>query len=236
MVDVPAQAPQPKRLGTTAYTVLGLLALRDWTTYELAVQMERGIGRMWSAAPSMVYEEPKHLVAHGYAKVRRARTGRRPKAVYSITSAGRKALAQWLEEPGAPPALQFEALLKVLFSDQGSTEDLLATLASVREWADDARETARVRGRLYQEGDYIEGLDLESRAPIVALTLPFLNDFYHLVADWSTWAASRVTNNSSDDVAVFQTVAAGRRVIPRGTTQRKVDTSSAAGEARDKGG
>jgi DNA-binding PadR family transcriptional regulator len=215
LIEVTSQAPKPKRLGTTSYTVLGLLALRDWTTYELAVQMERGIGRMWSAAPSMVYEEPKHLVAYGFAKVRQARTGRRAKSVYSITSAGRKALAQWLEEPGAPPALQFEALLKVLFSDQGSTEDLLATLQSLHEWAGEAIATARTRGRLYEEGDYIEGVALESRASIVALTLPFLNDFYHLVADWSAWAAARATDDQSDTADVFHAVAGGRRVIPR---------------------
>ena len=208
------QHRKPKRLGTTAYTVLGLLALRDWTTYELATQMERGVSRMWSAAPSMVYEEPKHLVAHGYAEVRRARTGRRPKAVYSITPAGRRALAEWLQQPGAPPALQCEALLKVLFSDQGSTEDLLATLQSVEAWAEDAVTAARLRGGSYEEDDYIEGVSLESRASIVALTLPFLSDFYQLVADWSAWATSQVTDAGSDHTDVFRSVTAGRRVIP----------------------
>src|SRR5438046_8021253 len=96
LVGMARQAIVPKRLGTTAYAVLGLLSLRDWTTYELAQQMERGIGRMWGASPSMVYEEPKHLVAHGYATVTETPVGRRPRVRYSITKKGRRALADWL--------------------------------------------------------------------------------------------------------------------------------------------
>jgi len=32
-----------KRLSTTSFAVLGLLALRPWTTYELAHEMQRSV-------------------------------------------------------------------------------------------------------------------------------------------------------------------------------------------------
>jgi len=35
-------------LPTRSYAILGLLAIRDWTTYELAQQMERGVGDIWA--------------------------------------------------------------------------------------------------------------------------------------------------------------------------------------------
>ena len=34
-------ASMKKELTTTSYAILGLLALRSWTTYELAKQMQR---------------------------------------------------------------------------------------------------------------------------------------------------------------------------------------------------
>ena len=88
-------------LTTTSYAVLSLLALRPWTTYELAKQMKRSLGWIWPRAESRLYEEPKKLVAAGLATSRSEPTGRRRSTVYSITPEGRQALAGWLAEPGA---------------------------------------------------------------------------------------------------------------------------------------
>ena len=71
--------------------------MRPWTTYELAQQMDRSVGRMWSSATSVVYEEPKRLVRDGFARDEQAFTGKRASTVYSITSKGRRALAAWLQ-------------------------------------------------------------------------------------------------------------------------------------------
>ncbi len=185
-----SQPPAPKRLGTTAYAVLGLLSLRDWTTYELAQQMERGIGRMWAASASMVYEEPKHLVARGYATVTEAPVGRRPRSRYSITDDGKRALAEWLSDPPVPVALQFEGLLKILFADQGAAETNQNTLAAIGAWATESRAAAVDRARGYLDGDYIEGVDLGERSVMLAQTLGFLTEFYSLMERWSTWAAA----------------------------------------------
>ena len=76
----------PGDLTTTSYAVLGLLALRPWTTYELAQQMDRALGQFWPPARSKLYEEPKKLVTHGLAIATRESTGRRPRTVYSITN------------------------------------------------------------------------------------------------------------------------------------------------------
>src|SRR5581483_2756096 len=99
-----------KKLSTTSYAILGLLALRPWTTYELTQQLKRNLHYFWPRAESGVYEEPKNLVQQGLAESRREPFGRRPRTVYTITSAGRAALARWLEEPSEPSALFSEAL------------------------------------------------------------------------------------------------------------------------------
>jgi DNA-binding PadR family transcriptional regulator len=209
------QARPVKKLGTTSYAVLGLLALRDWTTYELAQQMERGIGRMWAASPSMVYEEPKHLVAHGYAEVRESPVGRRPRSSYSITPLGRQALAAWLADPPAPPALQFEGILKVLFADQGDASTIVNVLETIEQQAAESRAVAVERGRGYRDGEYIAGVDLEGRSVVVAQTLAFLAEFHALVERWATWSADLAQSPDAGKRAqrTFVAVAAGRRVL-----------------------
>ena len=121
-----------RSLTTTSFAILGLLAIRPWSTYELTKQMDRSLGRVWPRAESKLYEEPKKLVAAGLATASTERVGRRPRTMYSITGQGRTALAESLHSPGAGPVLEFEQLLKVWFSDHGSKTDALASLAAAR--------------------------------------------------------------------------------------------------------
>ena len=123
-------------LTTTSYAILGLLAIKPWTTYELAQQMQRALGQFWPRAESKLYEEPKKLVAHGLARASSEMVGKRPRTVYTITPKGRRALAAWVPTPGAGPILEFEQLVKVFFAEHGTKADLLATIASVAAWSD----------------------------------------------------------------------------------------------------
>ena len=127
----------PASLTTTSYAILGLLAVRPWTTYELAQQMRRALGQFWPRAESKLYEEPKKLVAHGLARATKETTGKRPRTVYSITAKGRRAMAAWVPQPGAGPVLEFEALVKLFYAEHGTKDDILATLDRVRAWSDD---------------------------------------------------------------------------------------------------
>src|SRR5712672_1019190 len=94
-------------LTSTSYAILGLLAVKPWTTYELAQQMNRALGRFWPRAESKLYEEPKKLVAHGLARVSYEMVGKRRSTIYTITVKGRRALAKWVPSPGEGPVLEF---------------------------------------------------------------------------------------------------------------------------------
>ena len=61
----------------TSYAVLGLLAVRSWTTYELARQSERSLRWFFPRAERAVYQEAKRLVALGWARANKTSTGRR---------------------------------------------------------------------------------------------------------------------------------------------------------------
>lgn len=176
------------QLTTTSYAILGLLAVQPWSTYELTLQMDRSLGRLWPRARSKLYEEPKKLVAHGLATVRTEKVGRRQRKVYRITAAGRRALAGWLAEPGGGPELEFEGLLKVFFAEHGTRDDVLATLSSIRVWAQE-----RNGGSLEVAQAYVaEEAEFQHRLAINMLSGRFLTQLYALVVEWSDWAAEVV--------------------------------------------
>ncbi|MCZ4604351.1 PadR family transcriptional regulator [Streptomyces sp. Lzd4kr] len=175
-------------LTTTSYAVLGLLAVHPWSTYELARQMDRSLGRIWPRAQSKIYEEPKKLVRRGLARAERESVGRRPRTVYAITSEGRDALADWLHEPGAGPVLESQQLLKVFFAESGATADTLATLHAARAWAVERNHDNLATARAYAAG---EGA-FPQRAAQTLLVGRFLTDYYRLVAEWADWAATVV--------------------------------------------
>ncbi|MGB8256816.1 MAG: hypothetical protein WCE71_15835, partial [Pseudonocardiaceae bacterium] len=70
-----------------------------------------------------------------YADAERVRAGQRSRTRYSITEAGRKAMQAWLRTPPLPPLLEFQGLLRVLFADQGTVNDLQAALRATNEQA-----------------------------------------------------------------------------------------------------
>jgi PadR family transcriptional regulator, regulatory protein AphA len=206
-------------LTTTSYAILGLLAIRPWSTYELTRQMDRSLGRVWPRAQSKLYEAPKKLVADGLARATDERVGRRPRTVYSITPAGRRALADWLGQPGEGPVLEFENLLKVFFAESGTTADVLSTLAATHAWARARSAESAAVGREYLEG---RGR-FPGRQAQLDLTARFLTDFYAMVAGWAEWAA-QVVEAWPDDPGV----AAVDPAIAEGIVATAETTASAA--------
>jgi PadR family transcriptional regulator, regulatory protein AphA len=172
----------------TAYAVLGLLSVRSWTTYELAKQVRRSLNWFWPRAERKLYDEPKALVAAGLATARKQYTGKRPRTVYEITDGGREALRVWLDEPPAPPATEFEAVLKVFFADAGSVDQLSRTLDAVE---------ATAAGRLRElagmtEQGLARSTGFPQRLHISALALRLQYEEEAAVLSWSRWAHDQV--------------------------------------------
>jgi PadR family transcriptional regulator, regulatory protein AphA len=185
----------PPALTTTSYAILGLLAVKPWTTHELVQQVDRSLRRMWPRARSKLYEEPKKLVAHGLARGTDDSVGRRRRTRYTITAAGRQALAAWLQEPGDGPILEFEQLLKISFADSGSKADVVANLAATRAWVIDENKENLATAHAYLEGRSA----FPERAALNQLAGRFLTDFYLMMAHWVVWA-TRLVDAWPDDV------------------------------------
>ncbi len=190
---------------TTSHALLGLLALKPWTTYELAKQVKRSLGWFWPRAERQLYDEPKRLVASGLATATEQRTGKRPRTVYAITTTGRKALRSWLGEPPAPPALEFEAMIKVFFADAGTLAQLQATLDAVEAQAHERTASLRSMIDASRAGPY----EFAHRLPINALALRFQLEHEALQARWARWARRQIaTWHSPNDAANWDWYAA----------------------------
>src|SRR3954452_10408618 len=102
------------KLNPSSYAFMALLKVAgESTPYELKQFLEQTVENFWPVPHTTFYAEPARLAEAGLLSVEQEEHGRRKK-LYSITAAGRKALAAWVAEPSAaPPQLRDELVLKV---------------------------------------------------------------------------------------------------------------------------
>jgi DNA-binding PadR family transcriptional regulator len=132
-----------RQLTPVSYVVLGMVAEGATTSYDMKQKASRSVGYFWNFPHSQLYAEPAHLVELGLLDEEREAEGRR-RRVYSLTSAGRAALADWLREPTSEqPQIRDAGLLKLFFGD-GMSADEIAALARAQE------ETHRARLAVYE--------------------------------------------------------------------------------------
>ena len=151
--------------------------------------MQFSLHYLWPRAESNVYAEPKKLVSAGLAVPREEWTGERRRAVYAITDAGRAALTDWLASPSGRQRYESEAVLKVLFAENGTLQNLLRSLEAVREDANAAMAHWQRIADLYEtgEGQYPE------RFALSALVARLLGEQQAVTARWAAWAAQVVS-------------------------------------------
>ena len=180
--------PRPPELPTTAYAILGMLALRPWSAYELTQQMRRSLNYCLPTAESVLYHEPKRLVRHGLVSAKREAVGTRARTVYRITAQGRKVLADWLATPLPPPRLEVPVMVRLLYADQASKEDLLGAITSARAWALDRAPDAlaQIRGYLADGGPFPERLHISS------MFARFYVDLFGAIIDWCDYAEDQI--------------------------------------------
>jgi DNA-binding PadR family transcriptional regulator len=165
-----------------------MLAVRPWSAYELTQQMRRSLSYCLPTVESVLYHEPKRLVQLGLVSAKRQAVGTRTRTVYSITAEGRKLLAEWLATPLPPPRLEVPVMLRLLFADQASKEDLLEAITSARAWTLDLAPDALAQARGY----LADGGPFPGRLPISAMFARFYVDLFGAIIDWCDFAEDQV--------------------------------------------
>jgi DNA-binding PadR family transcriptional regulator len=197
--------------------LLGLLAIRPWTTYELANQAKRSLQFFLARAERHIYAEAKRLADAGLARAQVGFTGKRRSTTYSITPAGRKALAAWLRTQPAPPVLEADVLVRAFFAENGHPGDLLNSLEAARQQAVEAQRdlAGMARARLDGEGPFPE------RTAVGALAMRFVVDFHRLLEEWSIWAATQVATWEHPDGREWEGALEVMRDVAEGNPGRR---------------
>lgn len=136
---------------TTTYGLLGMLATRSWTGYELTQQLRRSLRFVWPSSEGHLYREQKKLVALGWATVEQEPAGQRTRKRYTITNAGREALCDWHGSSPEAPRFEIEGVLRLFYGDQALPSDLAASLNTTADGAESMR-----RELLGFVADYLE--------------------------------------------------------------------------------
>lgn len=212
------------RPATVTYALLGLLALRSWTGYEMTRQVRSSLRLVWPSSEAHLYREQRRLVRLGWAVARAEAAGRRTRNRYTITDAGRAALADWLASPPAPATLEIEALVRVWFADQGSTGDLAASL----ETTAGAARAAVVDAARLAAGYLAETGAFPERAHLNALVGEIVVEVLAVVADRCERAAEEVRSWDS-------TVGRGLEPSARARLRRVVEVAGTDGGIHSRG-
>jgi PadR family transcriptional regulator AphA len=176
------------RLTTSSYAVLGLLAIQPWTGYELTQQATRSLRFAWPKSERLLYAEPKKLVEHGLATSHNESVGKRNRTVYTITDEGRSAVAAWTTTPPQPPVLEAEALLRLLFAENGSTDDLIAALDAMAKDAAELYNQVATINAGYLDGQH----PFPQRTHLSALFATFQLELFDLMVKWVDFAKTEI--------------------------------------------
>jgi PadR family transcriptional regulator, regulatory protein AphA len=126
-----------RRLSSTSYLVLGLIALRGPSaSYDLKRAVGRSVGYFWPFPHTQLYDEPMRLVEAGLLTTTSDDHGRR-RRTYSLTPRGLEVLREWLNDSDARIwQVRDEGELKLFFSelaDDGAVGKLAAEQARFHE-------------------------------------------------------------------------------------------------------
>lgn len=103
-------------LSATAKVILGMLAMRPRSGYEIKSFVDDSTRYFWAASYGQIYPELKRLAEHGLIEGTDAPTGGRQRTVYRLTAAGTEALREWHEGPSEIYELRDEGLLKLFLA------------------------------------------------------------------------------------------------------------------------
>ncbi|OPC81941.1 PadR family transcriptional regulator [Embleya scabrispora] len=166
------------------HALLGLLANRSASGYDLLKSFETSLANAWPATQSQVYGELGKLSAEGLLDV--TAEGPRGRKEYSITESGRAELRHWLVEVEPERVRRSSMLLRVFFLDTLAPEEARTYLTAQAEVA--AERNAGLRA--LEANVPWDGSPLSVYGRVA---LEYGLRLSQMQRDWAEWAAEQVT-------------------------------------------
>jgi DNA-binding PadR family transcriptional regulator len=145
------------QLSATGKVILGMLAARPRSGYEIKQLVDSSARFFWAASYGQIYPELRKLEDEGLVTGSDASQGARPRTVYKLTAKGKSAAKEWIERVPETYELRDEGLLALFFA--GAIEPSRAAEIARERAAKSAETAAQLRaveehidGKGQQEG------------------------------------------------------------------------------------
>jgi PadR family transcriptional regulator AphA len=130
-------------LSATAKVILGMLAARPRSGYEIKQLVDTSARFFWAASYGQIYPELKRLEKQGLITGTDSANGARQRTTYKLTAAGKRAAHEWIAGPPQVFELRDEGLLELFFA--GSIDPARAPEIARERAARAAESGARLR-------------------------------------------------------------------------------------------
>jgi PadR family transcriptional regulator AphA len=165
------------------YALIGLLAWRPSSGYELTKRFAVSLAHAWPVSHSQIYPELARLVSDGL--IEQTETGPRGRKTYAATPAGVAALREWMQSTEPSYDRRSEADLREFFLWVIPPAEALAYL----------ERSANVYRRRLAELENIERTvdwtcDVPTRATRLTLEKGLRN--YRMLIEWADWATDEI--------------------------------------------
>jgi DNA-binding PadR family transcriptional regulator len=160
--------------------ILGLLAGKPMSGYDLTQEFDQTLSHVWSASHSQIYPELSRLVEDGL--IEHVDSGPRGRKLYGATDAGRAEVLRWLREDDPGRVLRVEAMLQGFFLWMLEPDEAISLL-------DREREYHAARLSVY-ETRALDGTDWEvdAKQRTRRIMLDAGIRYEQGLVEWSTWA------------------------------------------------
>jgi PadR family transcriptional regulator AphA len=176
------------------HALLGLLADRPASGYELTKQFELSLANVWSAKHSQIYPELQRMAAGGWVEA--GEEGARGRREYAITPDGRAELRRWLTSERPDRSTRNEAMLRVFFLWTLPPDEAADYLdAEADAYVESGRKLAAIDAAVPWGPS---GRDLMGR---IALEQGLR--WSKMMAEWARWAANEI-RSSHDATALVR--------------------------------
>jgi PadR family transcriptional regulator AphA len=184
-------------LSATGKVILGMLAARPRSGYEIKQLVDNSARFFWAASYGQIYPELKRLEKEDLVTGTDSARGGRQRVVYRLTAKGRRAAREWIERPPEVFELRDEGLLELFFA--GSI-DPSRTAEIARERAAMSAEVAAELRAVHEEIDRKRKAEAPAYTPDPgSLTvLRYGIEMNEWAAEWFERAAKQLENETRD--------------------------------------
>jgi DNA-binding PadR family transcriptional regulator len=186
-------------LNATGKVILGMLAARPRSGYEIKQLVDSSARFFWAASYGQIYPELKKLEKDGLIAGDDSSTGARQRTTFKLTAEGRRAAREWIRTPPQVLETRDEGLLKLFFA--GSLDPKRAAEVARERAAISRAKAAQLRAIAEQvdESGRPEGPDAQPDAGSLTV-LRYGIDASEWTAEWFERAALELEQETTGAV------------------------------------